>query len=124
MIVLNHLLYDLLQSAYVYHHHTGDRAVDILYPHYDEIYSRLRNPLKVLDMLHRESVISKTVLLQATPKRRDLRELLITEIQQAVKSNHRHLQAVALIFKKRDCLFNIGDNLLKAFSKFIPLHSI
>ena len=124
VITLNHLPYNLLQSVYVHHHHTGDHAVDILYPHYDEIYSRLGNPLDVLDMLHRESVISKTVLLQATPERRDLRELLITTIEQAVKSNHHNLQAVALIFKKYDCLFDIGDTLLKAFSKFIPLYPI
>ena len=109
---------------YVHHHHTGDHAVDILHPHYDEIYSRLGNPLEILDMLHRESVISKIVLLQATPKRRDLQEHIITIIEQAVRSNHHNLQAVALIFKKYDCLFDIGDTLLKAFSKFIPLHCI
>ena len=94
-----------------------DHASDMLRCHYGTLSQSLQYPVRVVQLLHEEGVISESILDRIETCKQPV-TLLLNTVRKVVHNNYKNLKVFANVLQKSVDNIQLGDAIVKDYGKY------
>ena len=97
----------------------GGAPISLVYPLYNEIYQKLKNPVGVAEYMYSERAFSSSQLEEIQNSPGNEREILFTSLESAVSLDHYNLRVFGKALMEEVATHSLGVSIIAICSEYI-----